>query len=77
MGYVFSALGGIIGLIFSIYLQSRQNPKAVMHGRIQMCILGAWLLLLYGIFGHAIAAILGLIVIVVMIYFIIRDKDAI
>lgn len=40
-------------------------------------LLGAWLLLLYGIFGHAIAAILGLIVIVVMIYFIIRDKDAI
>lgn len=73
LGYVFSALGGLIGLIFSIYLQSRQNPNAVMHGRIQMCILGAWVLI-YGLLVNPIIAIIGLLVIIIMVYFIIRDK---
>ena len=74
LGYIFSVLGGWIGLIFSLYLQSRESPKAVMHGRIQLCILGFWLVVI-GLIYNAIFLIIGLIVMIGMIYLIIRDKE--
>ena len=35
-GYIFSILGGIIGLIIAIYLSTRKDPRARKHGHIQL-----------------------------------------
>ncbi|MDO5814741.1 MAG: zinc-binding protein, partial [Methanobrevibacter sp.] len=37
-GYVFSILGGILGLIIAIYLSTRKDPYARKHGHIQLAI---------------------------------------
>lgn len=37
-GYVFSILGGILGLIIAIYLSTRKDPVARKHGHIQLAI---------------------------------------
>ena len=37
-GYIFSILGGILGLIIAIYLSTRKDPVAKKHGRIQLAI---------------------------------------
>lgn len=37
-GYIFSILGGILGLIIAIYLSTRKDPTARKHGRIQLAI---------------------------------------
>ena len=37
-GYIFSILGGIIGLIIAIYLSTRKDPIARRHGHIQLAI---------------------------------------
>jgi hypothetical protein len=39
LGYIFSILGGIIGLILALYLATRKDPRAKMHGSIQLSIL--------------------------------------
>ena len=38
IGYIFSLLGGIIGLIFAIYLSTRKDPVARKHGHVQIAI---------------------------------------
>ena len=50
LGYIFSLLGGIIGLILAIYLATRKDPIAKKHGYIQLTILvfyGILILILY------------------------------
>lgn len=37
-GYVFSILGGVLGLIIAIYLSTRKDPVARKHGHIQLAI---------------------------------------
>ena len=37
-GYIFSILGGVIGLIIAIYLSTRKDPVARKHGHIQLAI---------------------------------------
>ena len=37
-GYLFSILGGILGLIIAIYLSTRKDPVARKHGHIQLAI---------------------------------------
>lgn len=37
-GYIFSILGGILGLIIAIYLSTRKDPVARKHGHIQLVI---------------------------------------
>lgn len=44
LGYIFSLLGGLIGVILAIYLATRKDPVAKKHGYIQLTIL-----VLYGI----------------------------
>lgn len=44
LGYIFSLLGGIIGVILALYLATRKDPVAKKHGYIQLTIL-----VLYGI----------------------------
>lgn len=73
IGYILCIISSGIGIIFSIYLQSRENPKAVMHGRIQACIWSLWLIIL-GSFFNPIFLIIGIIVMIVMIYYLIKDK---
>ena len=38
LGYVFSILGGVLGLIIAIYLSTRKDPTARKHGHIQLAI---------------------------------------
>ncbi|WP_296882474.1 zinc ribbon domain-containing protein [uncultured Methanobrevibacter sp.] len=37
-GYLFSILGGLLGLIIAIYLVTRKNPSLKKHGYIQLAI---------------------------------------
>ncbi|MBQ9025536.1 MAG: zinc ribbon domain-containing protein [Methanobrevibacter sp.] len=46
LGYVFSILGGLIGLIIAIYLTTRKDPVAKKHGRIQLGIFIFYLVVL-------------------------------
>lgn len=45
-GYVFSILGGIIGLIIAIYLSTKKDPVARKHGHIQLAIFGFYILII-------------------------------
>lgn len=45
-GYIFSILGGLLGLIIAIYLVSRKDPVAKKHGRIQLAIFIFYLVLI-------------------------------
>ena len=46
LGYIFSILGGLIGLIIAIYLITRKDPVAKRHGRIQLLIFVFYLIIL-------------------------------
>ena len=46
LGYIFSILGGLIGLIIAIYLSTRKDPTARKHGHIQLAILGFYVLVI-------------------------------
>jgi len=46
LGYIFSILGGILGLIIAIYLSTRKDPVAKKHGHIQIAIYGFYLILI-------------------------------
>ncbi|MDO5848259.1 MAG: zinc ribbon domain-containing protein [Methanobrevibacter sp.] len=46
LGYIFSILGGIIGLIFAIYLSTRKDPRARKHGHIQLGIFIFYLIII-------------------------------
>ncbi len=37
-GYVFSILGGVLGIIIAVYLSTRKDPKVRRHGHIQIAI---------------------------------------
>lgn len=45
-GYIFSILGGLLGLIIAIYLITRKDPAIRKHGIIQMAIFGFYVLLI-------------------------------
>lgn len=45
-GYIFSILGGLLGLIIAIYLSTRKDPVARRHGHIQLGILVLYLILI-------------------------------
>ena len=38
VGYIFSILGGLIGIVIGLYLVTRKNSKAQFHGRIMLLI---------------------------------------
>ncbi len=46
LGYIFSILGGLLGLIIAIYLITRKDPVAKKHGRVQLAIFIFYLVLL-------------------------------
>ena len=74
LGYILSFIAVGISIVFSIYLQTRDNPNTVMHGRVQACIWGLWLIII-GEFLSTIIAIVGAAVIIVMLYMLIRDRE--
>lgn len=76
LGYIFSLLGSIIGIIASIYLQTRESPKAIMHGRIQAIIFGIWMLIM-GATWNSIFYIVGIAIIAAMAYYILKDRGII
>ena len=45
-GYIFSILGGILGLIIAIYLSTRKDPIARKHGHIQLAIFAFYIALI-------------------------------
>ena len=45
-GYIFSILGGILGLIIAIYLSTRKDPNARKHGHIQLAIFVFYIVLI-------------------------------
>ena len=45
-GYIFSILGGILGLIIAIYLSTRKDPNARKHGHIQLAIFAFYIVLI-------------------------------
>ncbi|AMD18081.1 zinc-binding protein [Methanobrevibacter sp. YE315] len=45
-GYIFSILGGILGLIIAIYLSTRKDPTTKKHGHIQLAIFGFYIILI-------------------------------
>lgn len=49
LGYIFSILGGIIGLIIAIYLATRPDPVARKHGKFQLAIFVFYIILI-GVF---------------------------
>ena len=46
VGYIFTVLGGVIGLIFGIYLVTRKNERANMHGMIMLLVNIIWIVVL-------------------------------
>lgn len=46
LGYIFSLLGGWLGLVAAIYLLRTDNEKAKMHGKIMLGIFGIWIILI-------------------------------
>lgn len=46
LGYIFSILGGIVGLIIAIYLATRKDPVMKKHGRIQLAIFLFYIILI-------------------------------
>ncbi|MBQ6100585.1 MAG: zinc ribbon domain-containing protein [Methanobrevibacter sp.] len=61
LGYIFSFLGGLIGLIIAIYLSTRKDPVAKRHGHIQLAIFGFYILIIAILFatGNMPADIVG------------------
>ena len=57
----------------AVILQYNENPKSIMHGRIQICICGLWFIIA-GILLHPILAIAGVVIVGIVIgYFYMRD----
>lgn len=46
LGYIFSILGGLIGIIIAIYLSTRKDPRARKHGHVQLAILLFYLIII-------------------------------
>lgn len=46
LGYLFSILGGILGIIIAIYLSTRKDPRARKHGHIQLAIFAFYILII-------------------------------
>ena len=73
LGYIFSLLGSVLGIIASVYLQRRDSPKAVLHGRVQAMIFGVWTFV-FGFYYGWIFFLVGLGIIAAMSYYIILDE---
>jgi uncharacterized membrane protein YcgQ (UPF0703/DUF1980 family) len=50
-GYIFSILGGILGLIIAIYLSTRKDPVTRKHGHIQLAIFIFYIILIAVLFA--------------------------
>ncbi len=46
LGIIFTILGGLLGLLFSVYLLTRNDKKANKHGTIMLIVFIYWLMIL-------------------------------
>lgn len=46
VGYFFAIFGGWLGIVVGLYLLTRDNEKAKLHGKIILGISGIWILLI-------------------------------
>lgn len=51
LGYFFSILGGLLGLIIAIYLSTRKDPSLRRHGHVQLAIFGFYVLVIAVLFA--------------------------
>lgn len=51
LGYLFSILGGLVGIIIAIYLITRKDPKLKKHGYIQLAIFVFYIVLIAVLFA--------------------------
>lgn len=51
LGYIFTILGGILGVIIAIYLSTRKDPVAKKHGHIQLAIYAFYIILIAILFA--------------------------
>ncbi len=49
-GYIFSILGGLLGLIIALYLVTRKDARSKRHGYIQLAIFGFYLVLIAALY---------------------------
>ena len=52
LGYIFSVLGGLIGLILAIYNVTRDDESAKLHGKIQLIIFVVWIIIIAIMFAN-------------------------
>ena len=51
LGYLFSILGGLLGVIIAIYLITRKDRNLKKHGYVQLAIFGFYLLLIAALYA--------------------------
>lgn len=51
LGYLFSILGGLLGLIIAIYLITRKDPTLRKHGTIQLAIFAFYIILIAALYA--------------------------
>ncbi len=51
LGYIFSILGGLVGLILAIYLVTRKDPAVRKHGIIQLAIFAFYIVLIGALYA--------------------------
>ncbi len=54
LGYIFSILGGLVGLIIAIYLVTRKDPNVRKHGIIQLAIFAFYIVLIAALYATGI-----------------------
>lgn len=72
-GYIFSFLGGWIGLALAIYLVTRDDARAKYHGKINLLILFTWM----AIVGLIISIYVGIVLFlvdIVLFYLVLTKK---
>ncbi|KZX15216.1 double zinc ribbon [Methanobrevibacter cuticularis] len=56
LGYIFTLLGGWIGLIIAVYLLTRDDSRAKKHGGIQLAISIIWIVIILLIWSSAMSS---------------------
>lgn len=51
LGYLFSILGGLVGLVIAIYLVTRKDRTLKKHGAVQLAIFGFYIVLIAALFA--------------------------
>lgn len=75
LGYIFTFLGGIIGIIFAIYLGTRNNERANKHG-IYMLIISLIYMLILIPFTNGLTIIMVLIILCILVPVLLSNRNS-